>query len=171
MLQLLPQPLTPAAFAPFGRVLQAPADGLGGHPINDGTATRFELVPDADLVQAGGRAVISLSRAQVRPWPMQLHGLERYRLGSQSFVPLGCALRFVLVVAPAGPAPQPQDLHAFITDGAQGVWLAPGTWHHGLLAVDAGDYLVIERRAALGDGAVDCDVCTLQPSPTVVLPG
>lgn len=32
--------------------------------------------------------------------------------------------------------------------------LAPGTWHHALLAVEGGDFAVLERRA----GQVDCEV-------------
>lgn len=61
----------------------------------------------------------------------------------------------MLVVAPAGPLPTAASLAAFVTDGRQGVTLAPGTWHHALLAVDAGDFVVIERAGA----AVDCEVC------------
>ncbi|HEY0201794.1 MAG TPA: ureidoglycolate lyase, partial [Burkholderiaceae bacterium] len=72
--------------------------------------------------------------------------------------PLG-ARRFVIVVAPAGAAPGAADLEAFITDGCQGVTLAPGTWHHALLAVDAGDFIVVERAA----DTVDCDLCRIDP--------
>ncbi|WP_338138203.1 ureidoglycolate lyase [Comamonas aquatica] len=36
--------------------------------------------------------------------------------------------------------------------------LAPGTWHHALLAVEGGDFVVIERRAA----QVDCDICAVE---------
>jgi len=58
-----------------------------------------------------------------------------------------------------GPAPQAGELQAFVTDGRQGVVLAPGTWHHALLAVEGGDFVVVERRAAV----VDCEVCRLNP--------
>ena len=165
---LIPEALTAAAFAPSGRVLQVPADGLGGHPINDGTSQRFELVADALLTADAGRPVISISRAVARALPMDLVEMERHRLGSQSFVPLGAPRRFVLVVAPAAaPAAELADhLQAFVTDGTQGVMLAPGTWHHGLLALDAGDYLVLERR---GD-AVDCDLAPLAPPVRLARP-
>jgi ureidoglycolate lyase len=75
--------------------------------------------------------------------------MERHALGSQTFVPLG-ERRFVIVVAPAGEAP-----------------ITPGTRHHALLAVDAGDFVVIERAAA----AVDCDACRLQEPARVVPAG
>ena len=99
---------------------------------------------------------------------MALQEMERHSLGSQSFIPLGAARRLVLVVARPGAAPRGlADLAAFVSDGAQGVWLAPGTWHHPLLALDAGDFLVVERRAA----AVDCDVVPLQPPVWLAAPG
>ena len=165
---LHPQPLTAAAFAPYGRVLQVPADGAGGHPINAGTTVRHELLADAQLTAEVGRPVLSISRAQARALPMVLTGMERHVLGSQSFIPLGAPRRLVLVVARPGPAPQRlADLAAFVSDGAQGVWLAPGTWHHPLLALDAGDFLVVERRS----GAVDCDEAPLQPPVWLAAPG
>ena len=52
---LIPQALTDTAFAPFGRVLQVPADGQGGHAINQRTSQRFELVADALLTAEAGR--------------------------------------------------------------------------------------------------------------------
>jgi ureidoglycolate lyase len=73
----------------------------------------------------------------------------------------------VLVVARAGPAPtDAAQLAAFVTDGTQGVWLAPGTWHHALLALDAGDFLVIERRGELPD----CDTVTLARPVALLAP-
>ena len=154
------QPLTAAAFAPYGRVLQVPVDGAGGQAINAGTTQRHELLADAALTAEAGRPVISISRAQARVLPMALVEMERHALGSQSFVPMGAARRLVMVVARPGPVPRGlADLAAFVSDGSQGVWLAPGTWHHPLLALEAGDFLVIERRSAV----LDCDVVALQP--------
>jgi len=153
---LVPQPLTPQAFASYGTVLAAPA--AAGRPINGGNAERFDLVDDLQLGAQGGRPMLALFRAQARRFPHEVTEMERHALGSQTFVPLG-ERRFVIVVAPAGEAPTTAGmLEAFVTDGRQGVVLAPGTWHHALLAVDAGDFVVIERAAA----AVDCDVCWLQ---------
>ena len=148
---LTAQPLVPAAFAPFGTVVQVP--GTAGRAINGGNALRHDLVPDLALSSDGGRAGIALFRAAARVFPHRVDEMECHRLGSQTFVPLGWR-RFVVVVAPAAPQPDPAALAAFITDGEQGVVLAPGTWHHALLAVDAGDFVVVERLA----DRVDCDV-------------
>jgi ureidoglycolate lyase len=157
---LRPAPLTPQAFEPFGVVIQHP--GGTGRAINAGSAQRFDLSPDLQLQTVDGRAALALFRAQARVFPQHLTTLERHALGSQSFIPLG-QRRFVIVVAPAGEAPRVEDVRAFITDGAQGVTLAPGVWHHALLAVDAGDFVVIERTAQ----AVDCDEMDL-PQPVIL---
>jgi len=150
--RLVPTPLTATAFSAFGTVLQTPT-GLG-RTINAGSSERFELVDDLQLGAADGRALLALFRAQARSFPLQLLEMERHCLGSQTFVPWGLC-RFVLVVAPAGDPPVAAvSLQAFVTDGRQGVVLAPGTWHHALLAVDSGDFLVIERAASV----TDCDI-------------
>ncbi|MDR6213683.1 ureidoglycolate lyase [Paracidovorax wautersii] len=159
---LVPQPLTTAAFAPYGTVLEAPE--TPGQSINAGNARRFDLVDDLQLNAAGGHALLALFRALPRSFPVPVRELERHVLGSQSFVPLG-ERRFVIVVAPAGPAPAATALRAFITNGQQGVTLHPGTWHHALLAVDGGDFIVLERAAE----AVDCDLATLERALSLIL--
>jgi ureidoglycolate lyase len=164
---LKPSPLTPQAFAPFGQVL-----GLAGQPaalegrmINGGNAQRYDLLPDLQMQALGGRPMLALFRAQARSFPLPLGELERHAHGAQAFIPLGTQ-RFMVVVAVAGEAPRADQLHAFVSDGRQGVVLAPGTWHHALLAIDGGDYVVIERRAS----AVDCDVHALG-EPVLLLAG
>lgn len=153
---LATHPLTPQAFAPYGTVVAVPATGPG-RPINGGNAMRFDLLDDLQLGAEGGRPVLALFRAQARRFPHAFTEMERHALGSQTFVPLG-ERRFVIVVARAGAAPVScSELAAFVTDGHQGVVLAPGTWHHALLAVDAGDFVVVERAG----GEVDCDICHL----------
>lgn len=148
---LVAAPLTPDAFQAFGTVLQAPAGS--GRPINAGSSERFDLVDDLQLGAEGGRAQLALFRAQARRFPLSVQELECHRLGSQTFVPWGLC-RFVVIVARAGEPPAASALQAFVTDGRQGVVLAPGTWHHALVAVDAGDFLVIERAASV----VDCEI-------------
>jgi ureidoglycolate lyase len=160
---LVAQPLTSESFAPYGTVLAVPEGGKG-RPINGGTSQRFDLVDDMALAAAGGRPALAIFRAQARSFPHTIGEMERHALGSQTFVPLGTR-RFVLVVARAGAAPAAEDLAAFVTDGSQGVLLAPGTWHHALLAIDAGDFAVIERVAA----EVDCDLCALTAPAQVQL--
>lgn len=148
------QPLTPEAFAPFGQVISADT-AAQRYPINGGTAERFHDLARIDTTRDGGRPVLSLFRAQPRQLPLRVEVMERHRLGSQAFVPLG-AQRFLVVVAQAGEAPKAEDLHCFLAAPGQGVNFDAGTWHHPLIALDGGgDFLVIDRAAA--PGAIDCD--------------
>ena len=71
--------------------------------------------------------------------------MERHALGSQAFVPL-TGSRLLLVVSAPNVGSEPGDLAAFVSDGRQGVNYHRGTWHHPLVALDAGaEFLVIER--------------------------
>jgi ureidoglycolate lyase len=162
------QPLSAAAFAPYGEVIGIPAVGAratvdaahaGGLPvraINGGTSQRFDMPCGLDLHAQGGQPCVAVFRARAQtlagPWRL----LERHRMGTQTFIPLAGA-RCVVLVARGEAAPDPATLAAFAVDGAQGFTLHADTWHHGLIALDEGDFVVIERRAA----EVDCEFAEL----------
>lgn len=148
------EPLQPQAFRPFGDVIEA-GDGVPRRTINEGFAERYDDLARLDTLRQGGHPVLSIFRARPRAWPLQLRLVERHRLGSQAFVPLR-PQRFLVVVAPAGPAPQLSQLRCFMAGPGQGVNYAAGTWHHPLIALDAGgDFLVIDRGGP--SAAEDCD--------------
>jgi ureidoglycolate lyase len=164
-MELQVQPLSAAAFAPYGEVIGIPvtgvpgagrADGLSVRAINGGTSQRWDMPDALQLHAQGGEPCVAVFRAQaqalVGPWRL----LERHRLGTQTFIPLAGA-RCVVLVARGEAAPDPVTLAAFAVDGAQGFTLHADTWHHGLIALDAGDFVVIERRAA----EVDCEFAEL----------
>ncbi len=155
MRPLLPAPLTAQAFAPFGTVIEWPQHA-SANTINAGTSLRTDLLTDLALTADGGRPCLALFRAAARRFPLPLLQVERHRLGAQIFIPLG-HVRFVVVVAAPQASPVAAALQAFVSNGSQGVCLAPGTWHHALLAIDAGDFAVIERSAP----TLDCDVVRL----------
>lgn len=147
------EPLEPEAFAPFGEVIAARA-ARSTYAINEGTSQRFHALARADCAHADGATVISLFRAQPRALPFRVTMLERHPLGSQAFVPLDPATRYVVVVA-ASPEARPR---AFLAQRGDGVNFARGTWHHPLIALEAErDFLVIDRD---GPGA-NCDEATL----------
>ena len=138
------EPLHAQAFAPFGEVIEA-GDATPHRTINEGFAQRFDDLARLDTLRQHGRPVLSVFRARPRTLPLQLRLLERHLLGSQAFVPL-LPQRFLVVVAPAGPQPTPANLRCFMSRPGQGVNYAAGTWHHPLIALDAGgDFLVIDR--------------------------
>jgi ureidoglycolate lyase len=168
------QPLTAAAFAPFGLVIDAQAAAPGsGRPINHGSSVRLDMPGLLDVQRQAGHAAVALFRAQPRavrgPW----QELERHRLCSQTFIPLAGA-RCVVLVALGTESPDPRSLAAFDMQGHQGCTLHAGTWHHGLIARDTGDFVVIERAAPVqadGSRAVDCDIALLPEPVTLVARG
>lgn len=156
------RPLTAQAFAAFGDIVTSA--GGEGRRINAGTSVRVEM-PAPDVLADGGGPSLSVFRAQAVPLPFVVHELERHRLGSQTFLPLG-STAFVVVVALGGDQPDVTTLAAFLADGRCGVTFRRGVWHHPLLALADGDVAVIERR---GD-SVDCDVVRLAPVDRVTIP-
>ncbi|MBB5500110.1 ureidoglycolate lyase [Paraburkholderia sp. MM5384-R2] len=142
--------LTRAAFAPFGDVIEL--DGARRFPINGGTTERYHDLARVDVVEQGGRPLVSLFRAQPRALPVEITMMERHPLGSQAFIPLRAG-RYLMVVAPAGEFDAAR-MRAFWTDAWQGVNYAKGVWHHPLLALDqVSDFIVVDR----GGDAPNCD--------------
>ena len=156
------EPLTRKAFAPFGDVIE-PASAQRVIAINDGTAQRHHDLARIDCDRDGGRAVVSIVRAQPRALPFAITMLERHPLGSQAFVPLDPALRYLIVVA-ADPHVTPR---AFLAQHGQGVNYARGVWHHPLIALDReGDFLVLDR----GGAGANCDEAVLAGPYELALP-
>ena len=144
------EPLTRAAFAPFGDVIEL--EGARQIPINLGTTVRFHDLARIDVADEGGRPLVNLFRGQPRTLPFEVTMLERHPLGSQAFVPL-TQKSYLVVVAPAGPL-VPEAVRAFVTRGWQGVNYAKGVWHHPLIALDeVSDFIVVDRG---GEGP-NCD--------------
>ncbi len=147
MRELTPEPLTAAAYAPFGSVIEA-ADDAVKLDINQGHAMRYDRLAEIDVADGGGTGAISLFRA--RPLDaLVLKMFERHPLGSQSFVPLG-GRPYLVAVAPAGDF-DVAKVRLFQAEGHQGVHYRKGVWHHFLLVLDEGsDFLVVDR-AGPGD--------------------
>ena len=138
---LIPEPLTPMAFAPFGEVIAADA-ARTAYAINEGTSQRFHALGRVD--SDGGNTVLSIFRAQPRALPFTVAMLERHPRGSQAFVPLSGAP--YLVVVAEDPSRPPR---AFLARGDQGINLRKGAWHHPLLALEReSDFLVVDREGA-----------------------
>jgi ureidoglycolate lyase len=153
-IELHAEPLTRQAFAPFGDVVDA--RGVEGVAINDGNALRFDDFCSVDVATGGGHPRLAIFQVQPAAPPLALRLLERHPLGTQAFVPLA-GQRFVVVVAPPDLEPHqldPSRLRAFVTDGRQGTNYCRGTWHHPLLALDGGEFLVLDRGGPGANGEV-----------------
>jgi ureidoglycolate lyase len=154
------RPLDAAGFAPYGTVVESTPNGRW---INDGNAWRSEAGPLA-LDGDGGRGVLAVFRARGRAAAGPWHELERHRLGTQSFLPMGPG-PCILLVALGSAAPDPKSLAAFVTRPGQGWTLSPGTWHHGLIALEDTDVAVIERQGR----EADCEVFQLEQPVSLLL--
>ncbi|NNM01255.1 MAG: ureidoglycolate lyase [Gammaproteobacteria bacterium] len=152
-----PEPLTAAAFSPFGEVLSA-AGAQDVHLINDGHTQRFHDLARLDLNREHGQPLVSVFRSTPLPPPLLIESLERHPLSSQTFFPLS-ARPYLVIVAPPGPF-DPAATKVFLAAPDQGVNYAAGTWHHYSLALQAeSDFLVIDR----GGPQANCDTVTLAP--------
>ena len=142
-LQIAPEPLTRAAFAPFGDVIEMA--GAEHYPINQGTTERYHDLAKVDVTDQGGRPLISIFRGQPRAQPIALELMERHPLGTQAFYPLQD--RDWLLVVSASSDPLDVDaLRAFHATGSQGVSYARNIWHHPLLVLAPdSDFLIVDR--------------------------
>jgi ureidoglycolate lyase len=156
MRELIPEPLTATAFAPFGSVIEASDDAVR-IDINQGHAIRYDALAKVDVAEGGGTPVISLFRA--RPLAeLVLKVFERHPLGSQSFVPLS-GRPYLVAVAPAGEF-DAAAIRLFRAEPHQGVHYRKGVWHHFLLAQGGeSDFLVVDR-AGPGDNCEEIALAT-----------
>jgi len=155
--------LTREAFAAFGEVIEA-SDAVRHFPINGGTTERYHDLANVE-VDAAGRAIVSIFRAQPRMLPFAITMLERHPLGSQAFMPLH-ARPYLVAVAPRGETFGADNVRVFLARGDQGVNYAAGVWHHPLLALGAiCDFLIVDRA---GPGT-NCDERDL-PEPLTIPP-
>ena len=136
-MHLKTQPLTAAAFAPFGEVLDATGDY---RLINAGLCQRHHDRATIDT-GPGARPGISIFQAEARALPYQFNLIERHPEGSQAFLPM--TEHPFLVIVSQGPHATPI---AFLTNGHQGINLFRGTWH-GVLTplLTPGLFAVVDR--------------------------
>lgn len=138
------EPLTAEAFAPFGQVLEAAGDY---RLINAGLCRRHHDRAALDFgaeTDPPGRAGLSIFQAAPRALPYEFDLIERHPEGSQAFLPM-TADPFLVIVAPDLQA----EPRAFLTNGAQGINLARGTWHGVLTPLAApGLFAVVDRIGA-----------------------
>ncbi|HEX2791519.1 MAG TPA: ureidoglycolate lyase [Steroidobacteraceae bacterium] len=155
-------PLTAAAFAPFGDVIEIAGRRSGS--INEGTCERFDDLAQVDVLAAGGRPLISIFKAVARRLPFHVKVLERHPLSSQAFMPLD-GLPFLVVVAEDGATPLSGRIRAYRSSGTQGVNYRRNTWHHALLALErTSHFLVVDR----GGAAENCEEMQVDDAVVVV---
>ncbi len=142
-MEIVPQPLTKEAFAPFGDVIDVPTE-----------AGRTYYEDALGNLRPNAHPSLSMTfRVETPDRPLKADLLERHEFSSQSFVPIDVA-RWLVVVAPhaASGGPDTKAVSAFIATGQQGVTYKPNTWHHGLTVLDKpGRFAVFMWRAGSKD--------------------
>ncbi len=142
-MEIIPQPLTREAFAPFGDIIDMPRD-----------AGRFYYDDALGNLRANGQPSLSVAlKAETPERPLTSNLLERHEFSSQTFIPVDVG-RWLIVVAPHAPqgGPDMTALRAFIADGTMGVTYKANTWHHGLTTLDKpGSFAVFMWKAGTAD--------------------
>ena len=145
MKRIVIEPLTRAAYAPFGQVIET--EGAEHFPINGGMTERFHDLARIEFSGPEARPLLSIARGQPYALPLELAMLERHPLGSQAFVPLS-PRPFLSIVAP-DEGGVPGLPRAFRAAPGQGVNMAANTWHAVLTPLEAvSDFLMIDRGGA-----------------------
>jgi ureidoglycolate lyase len=119
--------LTAHGFAEFGDVLEGAP--VGRRYFDEGLG---DTRPEAKL-----RFWLSrIAPATIRPIRCEL--MEQHPCGTQTFAAMGVS-RFLVVVAPpaADGGPDLTATKAFIGSPEQGSTYRAGTWHHGMITLDA----------------------------------
>ena len=152
-------PLTSAAFAPFGDVLdatEAPQASLQGRAVNLGTAQRHDRAAALESTRPAAAPNLALFRCQPQALPFRATLLERHPHSTQLFASLGGA-RWLLVVAPtlANGEPDVEGARAFLASPGQGVNFRRGLWHHPVIALDRPAELLMLAWEDGGPG--DCE--------------
>ena len=150
--RLRPIPLTAAAFAPYGDVIETA--GQAPRSINEGTTQRYHDLARIDVAREAGRPLLNIFATLPPTLPLAIAMIERHPLSSQAFVPLDSA-SFLIVVAAPGDDPKADDLRAFIASDGQGVNYAAGVWHHPLIALGRDTRFVVIDRGGEGE---NCDI-------------
>lgn len=133
-LRLRAQPLTAAAFAPFGSL--AAVDTAGGRAVNQGRARRVPGIGDLQNDPAATRPVLDIYHIAPSVLPFTVACFERHVLTSQVFIPIQGG-RLLIVVAPddASGRPAIERAAAFIGEGCA-IHYRAGVWHSPLVALD-----------------------------------
>ncbi|RKP35795.1 ureidoglycolate hydrolase [Dimargaris cristalligena] len=152
-IRLPAQHLTPAAYAPFGRVIDASAltqTPEAGISANQNTARRLNAVSPLTNLRPEGKTerepaqpnlcLFRCSPRAERPFPVRL--LERHPFSTQMFMPIaGPSPKgtpdYLVIVAENGTDDRPNlnSLKAFVARPWQGITYHPGIWHHPMVAL------------------------------------
>lgn len=146
-LVLEPEPLTSAAFAGFGDVVELDPSRI--RMINGGTTERHHALARMEAKGEGAGVILSIFLGSARAFPYAVDMVERHPLGSQSFQPLEGRPWLVVVAPDEGGRPGRPRL--FRARGDQGINYRANVWHHPLMALAAPSRFLVADRDGPGN--------------------
>jgi len=176
-------PLSISAFTPYGGVISTDVTNLLTVQVNGGTTRRTpEVVPTSNLYhlapsQKAARIVLNASLAGPRdvfPYPgsqgkrvFKLSMLERHRFTTQSFVPMGGNVKYLVVVTDGDEKPNIDGLKAFVAGEKQGICYGVGVWHAPMAVIDEPvSFAVVQHVNGVADE--DCQTFPLDEEIEVI---
>lgn len=142
--------LTISAYARYGGVVSTDVVNKNTTIVNGGSSRRTpEVVPTENHYfdapsKIAARTVLSASLAsprtvtawsgvdgegKIRKRSLKLNILERHKFSTQTFVPMGAGVEYLVVVTDGGDRPTLEGLKAFVARDKQGVCYGRGVWH------------------------------------------
>lgn len=124
--EIIIRPLDAESFAPYGEVIEAPAQS-GRSYFNNLGNLRKSAQPKLWL----------LTKMPTPQFPIKVDCLERHEFSSQTFVPTDVG-RWAVIVAPTASSggPASHQAEAFLANQRQGVSYRPNVWHGALNVFD-----------------------------------
>lgn len=140
------EPLTNAAFTPYGDVVSSAGDA--DEFMNGAAYARYLNLAYIDLgEQAESRVQLGLVKCHTpEQFPYMLRAMEKHPDSSQLFYPL-FNHDYLIAVAPAGEQIVLNSIKLFCARADQGINYHRGIWHMPMLGIAKGDqFLMIERN-------------------------
>ncbi len=137
------EPLTAAAFAQFGAVIEQPRQA----------GDRSFYTSWLGSERSGMTPRLHVNRLMPAQLPYSIDTLERHPYAAQIFIPLEVS-RYVVVVAPDAESGGPDAARAvaFVAPGNVGVLYRQGVWHSGAAVLDGpGSFTVLMWRNDTAD--------------------
>lgn len=144
VLRIVAEKLTIEGYAPFGGVISTDVVNSGTVMANGGTSRRTpEVVPTVNAYNEApsgklGHTVLNAALSQPRQVEcceessMQLFRfgmLEKHPFTTQSFVPMGAEVKYLVIVTDGEDEPNIHNLKAFVASSKQGVCYGRAVWH------------------------------------------
>lgn len=129
-IRVIAEPLSAAAFAPFGEVIDLLSDARREYATR---AFEHDTTPGAPSMWIGYPPGV----ANAPDGTLRLKKLERHPHATQTFVPIEPGRYLVVVCAAAADgSPDLSSIRALIGDQTQGITYGQNVWHHGLTVLD-----------------------------------